>query len=98
VESSLGGVCEPTHQTPLLDMATGTVEVGAAAITTNGDGVAIALDAHDGWALGDYYVGIGTSPDTLVWPSTRSRGSPGGWIASTSRSRWRTSASAAATR
>jgi hypothetical protein len=80
VESSLGGVCEPTHATPLLDMATGTVEAGAATITTNGDGVAIVLDAHDGWTLGDYYIGIGTSPDTLVWHTVNPQPWITGWV------------------
>ncbi|UJR78209.1 hypothetical protein [Sandaracinus amylolyticus] len=81
-ESSLGLVCEPTHETPLLDVETATLEAGVATITASEGGIDIHLDAASGWELGDHYIGVGPGPDALTWHTLNPEPWVTGWVTS----------------
>lgn len=56
-----GGVCEPEVTTPIVDVATGLMEIGALTISYEGDEVAFYMQLHAAYELAGYEMRVGTS-------------------------------------
>ena len=63
------GECLPYITTPLMDVATGTIEVGQLAISFEGDEVAFYLSTADGWKLDDHEIWTGLSLPLAKYPA-----------------------------